>query len=119
MQKDFQYLKNPCLLPKAYEQSLLEIKRRRKFRKILDETYNKMKQSIENEANLRSQFMNEYGKILPSEFIPQFRDTIMNIKLEGSSKEYELPELEEEPGDVMGSINLENNSEYQKKVFEI
>lgn len=39
--------------------------------------------------------MTEYGKILPSEFIPQFRDTMMSIKLEGSGREYELPEIED------------------------
>ena len=54
-----------------------------------------MKQTLEDEANMRSQFMNEFGKVLPSEFIPQFRDTLMTVKLEGNSKEYELPEIED------------------------
>lgn len=50
MQKDFAYLKNPSYLPKAYEMSLLEIKRRRKFRKNLDEDFKRMKQNIEDES---------------------------------------------------------------------
>ena len=95
VQKDFNYLKNPALLPKAYEQSLLEIKRRRRYRKNLDEDIQRLTQAIKDEDNLRQQFMNEYGKVLPSEFIPQFRDKIMSLKLEGASKEYELPEIED------------------------
>lgn len=39
LEKDFGYLKNPNLLPIAYEASLVEIKRRRRFRKTLDEEY--------------------------------------------------------------------------------
>jgi hypothetical protein len=36
-EKDFSYLNNPANLPQAYERSLVEIKRRRKFRRIIDE----------------------------------------------------------------------------------
>ena len=36
IEKDFSYLKNPKLLPKAYDSCLLEVSRRRKFRKTID-----------------------------------------------------------------------------------
>lgn len=39
--------------------------------------------------------MIEFGKLLPGDFIPQFRDTLPTIKLEGGGgKEYELPEID-------------------------
>ena len=34
--KDFQYLKKPSFVPQAYNQALIEITRRRKFRTILE-----------------------------------------------------------------------------------
>lgn len=39
LEKDFLYLKNPSLLPRVYEKTLIEIQRRRKFRKVVDEEY--------------------------------------------------------------------------------
>lgn len=35
-EKDFQYLKKPSNVPQAYNQALIEITRRRKFRSLLD-----------------------------------------------------------------------------------
>lgn len=63
--------------------------------------------------------MNEFGKVLPSDFIPQFRDTIPTIRLEGSSKEYELPEIEDQDDDVMTSRMVANNSEHIKKIQDL
>jgi hypothetical protein len=37
LQKDFAYLKHPAQLPHAYEKALIEVHRRRKFRKIVDD----------------------------------------------------------------------------------
>ncbi len=68
--KDFSYLKNPSILPTAYEKSVIEIKRRRKFRRILDEKYNKIKELVSTEKSARDIFISEFGKYLPSEFVP-------------------------------------------------
>ena len=38
--------------------------------------------------------MNDFGKILPSEFVPQLRDTPPSLKFEGCAKDYELPEID-------------------------
>ncbi len=35
--KDFAYLLHPAKLPRAYEKAVLEIARRRKFRRLIDE----------------------------------------------------------------------------------
>lgn len=47
--KDFSYLKNPSILPTAYEKSVTEIKRRRRFRRILDDKYTKIKDIVATE----------------------------------------------------------------------
>jgi hypothetical protein len=35
-EKDFNYLKKPSQVPQAYEHALNEVRRRRKFRQVLD-----------------------------------------------------------------------------------
>jgi hypothetical protein len=49
---------------------LIEVQRRRKFRKIIDEEVGKLQKFIKKEKDSRALFMIEMGKILPSEFIP-------------------------------------------------
>jgi hypothetical protein len=74
IEKDFTYLQHPVNLPRAYEKGLIEITRRRKFRKIADEEYNKLKLFIQKEKEARTMFLNEYGKLFPNDFLPQLRD---------------------------------------------
>jgi hypothetical protein len=57
-----------------------------------------MKGLVHKEKEVRLLFMNDFGKVLPSEFIPQLRETPPTLKLEGGVKDYELPEIEE--GDI-------------------
>ncbi len=54
--------------------------------------------------------MNDYGRLLPAEFIPQLREVTPTIRIEGGMKDYELPEITEEV--VGGEIEclLEENS---------
>lgn len=40
--------------------------------------------------------MQEYGMMLPSDFFPQIRESIIAIKVEGGKAEYELPDINEE-----------------------
>lgn len=72
--KDFAYLTHPSKLPRAYEKAVLEVARRRKFRRLIDEECTRIKKAIGREKDARNMFMNEYGRLLPSEFIPQLRD---------------------------------------------
>ncbi len=102
MEKDFSYLTHPSKLPRAYEKALLEVSRRRKFRKMVDDECNRIKGAIHKEKEARQVFMNEYGRLLPSEFMPQLRDQTPQLKLEGGFKDYELPEINEGP-DFFGS----------------
>ena len=46
LEKDFSYLKNPSILPNAYEKAVVEIKRRRKFRRVLDEKFGRLRDLV-------------------------------------------------------------------------
>jgi hypothetical protein len=61
---------HPSKLPRAFEKSLLEVARRRKFRRLIDEEYNRLKKAIGKERDARNMFMSDFGRLLPSEFIP-------------------------------------------------
>lgn len=94
--KDFQYLLHPSKLPRAYDKSIIEVARRRKFRKTIDQEYSRIKQAINKDKEIRNQFMNDYGRLLPAEFIPQLREVTPTIRIEGGMKDYELPEITED-----------------------
>jgi hypothetical protein len=53
---------------------MIEIARRRKFRRLIDEECNRIKKAVRKEQESRNLFMSEYGRLLPSEFIPQLRE---------------------------------------------
>ena len=99
--KDYAYLMHPSKLPRAYEKAMIEIARRRKFRRLLDEEFNRVKKAVKKEQESRTLFMNEYGRLLPSEFIPQLREQAATMRIEGGIKDYELPEINE---DLAGSV---------------
>lgn len=58
LRKDFSYLRKPAILPRAYEQSLAEMKRRLLFRKGLDAYVGSLKKIIETEKERRNSFIN-------------------------------------------------------------
>jgi len=46
------------------------VARRRKFRRLIDQEYARIKQAINKDKEIRTQFMNDYGRRLPAEFTP-------------------------------------------------
>lgn len=58
--------------------------------------------------------MNEYGRLLPAEFIPQLREVSPSIRLEGGMKDYELPEINEDL--VSADVEILFNSNPGSKV---
>jgi hypothetical protein len=58
LHKDFMYLRKPSILPKAYEASLKEMKRRVLFRKGVDSYVDKLNRIIDIEKDRRSNFIN-------------------------------------------------------------
>jgi hypothetical protein len=59
-------LKKPSLVPKAYEASLKEMARRRKYRLILDSATQKVKDFIRDEKDRRLEFRDNLHTYLPS-----------------------------------------------------
>jgi hypothetical protein len=55
---------------------LKETQRRKKFRKIVDEQFSKLQAFVGKEKEKRQAFLNDLGKILPSDFIPQLREQV-------------------------------------------
>ena len=54
--------------------------------------------------------MNEFGKVLPSEFIPQLREQVPNIRIEGGEKDFDLPVIEDGGVDFYEDIYPPNGS---------
>jgi hypothetical protein len=50
------------------------VARRRKFRRLIDEEYTRIKKAVKKEQETRNLFMSEYGRLLPSEFFPNLRE---------------------------------------------
>ena len=111
VEKDFNYLKHPAQLPDAYEKALLEVTRRRKFRRFLDEKVRQLQEQVAREKSLRESFLANLGKILPSDFIPQLREQTPALRLEGGVKDYELPEIDEGGDYDFGELRAGTDSE--------
>jgi hypothetical protein len=47
--KDFAYLLHPSKLPRSYEKALIEVARRRKYRRLIDEEYTRIKKAVKKE----------------------------------------------------------------------
>ena len=86
--KDFQYLKKPAQVPNAYEQALVEMVRRKEFRTLLDADVAVMKTFIKQEYERRREFSKNVHTYLPSQFVPQLRDQVPELVLEGTASEY-------------------------------
>ena len=101
VEKDFAYLLHPSKLPRSYEKALIEVARRRKYRRLIDEEYSRIKKAVKKEQETRNMFMSEFGRLLPSEFFPNLREQAAVIRIEGGLKDYELPDINE---DLAGSV---------------
>ena len=93
LRKDFSYLRKPSILPRAYEQSLSEMKRRTIFRKGLDNYVNKLKKIIETEKDKRNSFINNQVQYLPSHFWPQLKEPTPTLSLQGQPYELKFPDF--------------------------
>lgn len=93
LRKDFSYLRKPSILPRAYEQSLVEMKRRLVFRKGLDAYVGNLKKIIDTEKEKRNSFINNQVQYLPSHFWPQLKEPTPTLNLQGSPSELKFPDF--------------------------
>ena len=93
LRKDFNYLRKPSIVPRAYEASLSEMKRRLMFRMGLDEQVAKLKKAIEVEKDLRTSFINTHQQYLPSHFHPKLKELTPILSLDGEAFELKFPDF--------------------------
>lgn len=82
-------------MPSAYESALLEMTRRRMFRKMLDQHSAKLKQFIRDEKDKRADFHKHVHTYLPSSFSPGLKDQVPDFTIEGSASDYNYPVLDD------------------------
>ncbi|CAD8109085.1 unnamed protein product [Paramecium primaurelia] len=93
MEKDFSYLLNPVLLPQAYQQALIETSRRKEFRDIFDKKIKSLMSLIDQEKDKRKKFLQQYGRILPQDFIGQLKNLTPSIQIINAFADAELPNI--------------------------
>jgi hypothetical protein len=109
VEKDFSYLQNPSYFPQAYYASILEIKRRIIFNRKMMKDFERIKQLVTKENINRKLFIQEYGKYLTNEYVPQlkFTELKISIEFENNNELINLPNiLEEEEENTINNHNL-------------
>jgi chromosome segregation ATPase len=108
LEKDFSYLSNPSSFPQAYYASIIEIKRRIIFNKRLMKEFDRLKQLINKENVNRKQFIQDYGKFLTHDYIPQLKFTDLKVTIDyyNNDEITNIPYLLEE--DEESTINDSN-----------
>jgi len=109
LEKDYSYLLNPSQFPEAYNSSLIEIKRRIIFNKKITKDFERLKQLIVKENANRKQFIQDYGKYLTHDYVPQlkFSDLELKIDLNNQDEVLNLPNiLDEEEENTINNNNL-------------
>jgi chromosome segregation ATPase len=109
IEKDFAYLTNPSYFPQAYHASIIEIKRRIIFNKKLNKDIDRLKQLINKENYNRKQFIQDYGKYLTHDYIPQLKFTELKLSIEYFNNEelQNLPNLlDDEEETAINNNNL-------------
>lgn len=108
LEKDYSYLINPSHFPEAYNSSLIEIKRRIIFNKKITKDFERIKQLVVKENANRKQFIQDYGKYLTHDYVPQlkFSDLELKIELNNQDEVQNLPNILDE--DEENTINNNN-----------
>lgn len=115
--KEYKYFQTPKCLPKCYEESILEMKRREKYNRFFKYNLEKLKAIWEYENKKRDEFLNRNGLYIPKRLLPQLgkKAPFFNISL----KEFDTEEC---PQGILGEqdklINgIESKVYYFEKVY--
>jgi chromosome segregation ATPase len=109
LEKDFAYLLNPSYFPQAYQASVIEIKRRLIFNKKISKDLERIRQLVSKENMNRKLFIQDYGKYLTHDYVPQlkFSDLKLSIDFQNNEENSNLPNiLEEEEENTLNSGNI-------------
>ena len=86
--KEYKYFQTPKCLPKCYNSSILEMKRRNKYNKFFKYTVEKLKNLWEYENNKRNEFVNKNGLYIPKSLLPQLANKAPFIQI--TPKNFEI-----------------------------
>ena len=115
IEEDFQFLKTPGHFINSYENTLLELKRRKSFNSDMQEELNIIKALINNENYLRKKFMEDNKKYLTPDFIKLFKlenKIFFNLDFQNNNEHLDLsiifPEVNHKNNEN-NNINESNN----------
>ena len=115
IEEDFQFLKTPGHFINSYENTLLELKRRKSFNSDMQEELNIIKALINNENYLRKKFMEDNKKYLTPDFIKLFKlenKIFFNLDFQNNNEHFDLsiifPEVNHKNNEN-NNINASNN----------
>ena len=115
IEEDFQFLKTPGHFINSYENTLLELKRRKSFNSDMQEELNIIKALINNENYLRKKFMEDNKKYLTPDFIKLFKlenKIFFNLDFQNNNEHLDLsiifPEVNHKNNEN-NNINASNN----------
>ena len=115
IEEDFQFLKTPGHFINSYENTLLELKRRKSFNSDMQEELNIIKALINNENYLRKKFMEDHKKYLTPDFIKLFKlenKIFFNLDFQNNNEHFDLsiifPEVNHKNNEN-NNINASNN----------
>jgi DNA-binding transcriptional MerR regulator len=115
--KEYKFFQTPKQLPKCYNESILEMKRRIKFQKFMGYALGKLRSLCEYENKKRDEFLEKNGLYMSKEMIPQLGNKAPLIKWlpnEFSSDEYPESLLTENDKKIAG---IDCEVYYFQKVF--
>ena len=115
IEENFQFLKTPGHFINSYENTLLELKRRKSFNSDMQEELNIIKALINNENYLRKKFMEDNKKYLTPDFIKLFKlenKIFFNLDFQNNNEHLDLsiifPEVNHKNNEN-NNINASNN----------
>ena len=115
IEEDFQFLKTPGHFINSYENTLLELKRRKSFNSDMQEELNIIKALINNENYLRKKFMEDNKKYLTPDFIKLFKlenKIFFNLDFQNNNEHFDLsiifPEVNHKNNEN-NNMNASNN----------
>lgn len=118
LEKDFGYLSNPSFFPQSYQASIIEIKRRLIFNKNITKDFEKIKQLVVKENQNRRQFIQDYGKYLTHDYVPQLKFCELKLSIEyiNNDEINNLPYLLEDGEDNPNNNGV--NSDYDEISYQ-
>lgn len=78
--KEYKFFQTPKYLPKCYNESIFEMKRRIKFRKFIKYAVDKLRSLCEYENKKRDDFLKKNGLYIPKSMLPQLGDQAPMLK---------------------------------------